>query len=237
MVPIIVTVRTFAWIGAALFVASLSCFGWQYFVTLGTPAPRDASATAAWLVNAALFTAFALHHSILARPGAKALVTRAVSPHLERSLYVWIASLLFLAVMLGWRLVPGQVWRVTGPLAWLFYTAALAGVAITLRAAATFDVFELSGVRQASGESPAASTEVIRDGIYGVVRHPIYLGWVLLVWGMPDMTMTRFSFAVISTAYLLIAIPFEERSLRESMGPAYAEYSRDVRWRVIPGVY
>jgi protein-S-isoprenylcysteine O-methyltransferase Ste14 len=69
------------------------------------------------------------------------------------------------------------------------------------------------------------------------VRHPLYFAWVLLVFGAPAMTMTRLSFAVISTAYLAIAIPFEERSLIETFGADYASYQKQVRWRMLPGIY
>ena len=75
------------------------------------------------------------------------------------------------------------------------------------------------------------------DGLYGFVRHPVYFGWVLVVFGAPVMTMTRLTFAVISTAYLALAVPFEERSLIETFGPDYASYRKRVRWRMIPGIY
>ena len=51
------------------------------------------------------------------------------------------------------------------------------------------------------------------------------------------MTLTRFTFAVVSTAYLALAIPFEERSLIETFGNEYRDYQRKVRWRMIPGLY
>jgi protein-S-isoprenylcysteine O-methyltransferase Ste14 len=69
------------------------------------------------------------------------------------------------------------------------------------------------------------------------VRHPIYLGWVLMTFGAPEMTATRFSFAAISTAYLIVAVPFEERSLVRTFGDAYREYRARVRWRMVPGLY
>ena len=65
----------------------------------------------------------------------------------------------------------------------------------------------------------------------------LYFAWVLLVFGAPQMTMTRLSFAVVSTLYLAIAIPFEERSLVETFGPDYASYREKVRWRMMPGIY
>jgi len=59
----------------------------------------------------------------------------------------------------------------------------------------------------------------------------------LIVFGIPDMTWTRFTFAAVSSAYLAVAIPFEERALVEAFGQTYREYQRKVRWRLIPGVW
>jgi protein-S-isoprenylcysteine O-methyltransferase Ste14 len=75
------------------------------------------------------------------------------------------------------------------------------------------------------------------DGPYGWVRHPIYLGWFLLVFCVPTMTMTRLVFAVTSGVYVLIGLELEERSLRRLPGGGYAEYARTVRRKLIPGVY
>ena len=72
---------------------------------------------------------------------------------------------------------------------------------------------------------------------YKLVRHPIYFGWVLVVFGTPHMTGDRLAFAVMTTAYLVVAVPFEERSLARSFGEAYARYQRDVKWRMIPFIY
>jgi protein-S-isoprenylcysteine O-methyltransferase Ste14 len=44
-------------------------------------------------------------------------------------------------------------------------------------------------------------------------------------------------FAVISTAYLIAAIPFEERSLLESYPHKYSAYQRAMKWRLIPYVW
>jgi protein-S-isoprenylcysteine O-methyltransferase Ste14 len=78
---------------------------------------------------------------------------------------------------------------------------------------------------------------LVTTGLYGFVRHPLYFGWMLLVCAAPHMTMTRLTFAVFSTSYLAIAIPFEERALIRVFGPQYREYQRRVRWRMLPGVY
>jgi hypothetical protein len=260
-----------AWGGAALFLASLLYFAYFYLVQLGTPAPvAGAEAPRAILINTLLFSAFALHHSVLARAGAKARIARRLPAGLDRSLYVWVASLLFLAVCLLWQPVPGTAWQAVGPLRWLLHGVQLGGLALTLQSAARIDIWDLAGVRQAasvpsmavvsrvpeepkvpavpqvpevpsvagiSAPSAAEHAPLTVSGPYRWLRHPIYLGWVMFVFGAPTMTSGRLLFATISTVYLIVAIPFEERSLTSEFGPAYCEYQRLVRWRLVPGVW
>jgi protein-S-isoprenylcysteine O-methyltransferase Ste14 len=232
----------FAWCGAAVFALSLLYFLYSYLVRFGVRlehGPRTAPA----LVDAALFTVFALHHSILARPSLKARVRRAIHPPLERSLYTWVASLLFLLVCWLWQPVPGELYRLTGPAAIAGWTVQAAGLLLTARSSARLGVLELAGVTpvraaRAPGSRPLPEPAPLETrGLYGLVRHPLYFAWVLFVFAAPVMTMTRFVFAAVSTAYLALAIPFEERSLLQSFGPEYAAYRTRVRWRMLPGIY
>src|SRR5581483_9223396 len=128
--------------------------------------------------------------------------------------------------------VPGVAWRTTGATYWILTALQLAGGWLTLRSAAVLDVLDLAGVRRRA--QPAVFKTA---GAYGWVRHPIYSGWFLIVFAAPVMTMTRLVFAIVSGAYLLLAIPLEERSLRALPGGSYTEYARRVRWKLIPGVY
>jgi hypothetical protein len=228
----------FAWVGAALFAISLLVFLYAYFVTFGRT-PLSNSPDRAALIDAALFSAFALHHSLLARSGAKQRLARVLPPALERTVYTITASILFIAVCLLWRPVPGELYRIDGPLAAIFYGIQAAGIAVTIVGASTLGVLNLAGVRQAlDADRPAAASPALRtSGLYGVVRHPLYFGWFLLVFGTPHMTMTRFVFAVVSTAYLALAIPFEERDLVGVFGDEYRRYQHRVRWRMLPGVF
>jgi protein-S-isoprenylcysteine O-methyltransferase Ste14 len=111
----------------------------------------------------------------------------------------------------------------------------LAGVWLTLRGAAVIDAFDLAGVREIA--NPKSKSEFRTVGPYGWVRHPIYLGWVMLVFGVGTMTMTRLVFAVVSSVYILIAIPFEERTLRALSAGAYDDYMTRVPWKLIPRVF
>ena len=121
---------------------------------------------------------------------------------------------------------------------------------MTLRGAAVLDVFDLAGIRGAGGVVDGAggvdgagrarggtNVEFKTTGPYGWVRHPIYAGWFLLVFAASPMTMTRLAFAVVSGAYLIVAIPLEERSMRAMAPGAYERYMAQVKWRILPGVY
>jgi protein-S-isoprenylcysteine O-methyltransferase Ste14 len=224
--------------GALLFVIALVMGGLAYVHRFDAVAPSGTSPWRPVAIDVALFSAFALHHSLLARTPVKTWLHARVGPDIERALYVVLASALFFWCTWSWVAVPGTWYVLTGVWWWLGVGVQTAGVVVTLMAARTLSVKELMGLdppRQTHQRAEAPTLET--RGLYRVVRHPIYFGWVLLVAGAPLMTSTRLLFAVVSVAYLVVAIPYEERSLIENFGEPYRAYRRQVRWRIVPGVY
>jgi protein-S-isoprenylcysteine O-methyltransferase Ste14 len=238
--------RAYAWIGAGLFVGSLLYFLYFYLIALDRPR-EGAGGLPALAADLLIFSVFALHHSIMARSGAKHWLTRFVPAELERSTYVWIASLLFLATCAWWQRIDGVLYEADGVLAIVARLVQAAGVALALVASAALEPFELAGLRRAGTAAAAQSEEahaprapepsLRTTGVYGWVRHPVYFGWILFVFATPRMTTDRLAFAAISTAYLAMAVPFEERSLIEAFGDRYRTYTRRVRWKILPGIY
>jgi methanethiol S-methyltransferase len=234
----------FAWCGAAVFAVSLLFFLYSYLITFGRPA-ESVGVTKPVAIDCALFTVFALHHSVFARPAVKSRLAGMVSVPIERAIYTWVASVLFIVVCAAWRDVPGKLYQLSGPAALPGYAVQLLAILLTARSSARLDVLDLAGVRpllstRTSDPALAEGSEhvpLVTTGLYGFVRHPLYFGWMLLVFAAPHMTMTRLTFAVLSTSYLAIAIPFEERALKRVFGTQYREYQRRVRWRMLPGVY
>lgn len=225
--------------GGAAFVASLLYFLYFYFVQLGRPASED-DWRGALAANVALFGLFAVHHSVMARPWAKRKLARVLAPELERTMYVWIASVLLALVCFLWQPMPGTLYRVEGAWRWVLYAVQALGIGLTLRASARLDVLELAGIRQIRErrrERPPGLVGLQMTGPYTIVRHPVYLGWVAMVAATPDMTTNRLAFSAISILYLAAAVPFEERSLEAAFGDNYREYRRRVRWRFLPGIY
>jgi hypothetical protein len=222
--------RLFVWLGGALFVSSLAFCLYTYLV--GWASPIGATAFPSIEVDVALFGVFALHHSLFAREWVKSHIDRVVPNGLLRSVYVWTASLLLFAVLVLWQPIGASLYRATGAAVLAMAAVQLAGVWLIARAVATIDPLELAGIRPLSG---TASLQT--GGPYRFVRHPLYLGWMLAVFGAGHMTGDRLAFAIMSSAYLVVAIPLEERSLLRSFGNAYADYQRHVRWKVVPFVY
>ena len=225
-----ITSRAFVWVGGALFVASLALCLWWYLMILGQPAP--AGVWPALVVDILLLGVFATHHSVCARPRVKALMTRAVPDKLQRSVYVWIASTLLIVVCLAWQRVGGTVYSVAGWRAAAHAGLQLFGVALIAWSVAGIDPLELAGIRDERARGGLQTA-----GPYGWVRHPLYFGWVLAAFGAAHMTGDRLAFAAITTLYLAIAVPWEERSLISSFGDEYRKYQQHVRWRIVPYVY
>jgi hypothetical protein len=224
-------------VGGLVFIASLLYFVWSFAWRFGeTTGPWSFSAAQRPIaIDIVLFSLFALHHSVFARYGLKAWIA-ARFPDLERSLYVWIASLAFIAVCALWQPVPGLTWTAPTPLALAFSVVQAAAAVFTVASARGLGMLDLAGVRQTLPGRPAAPG-LYQRGPYSLVRHPIYLGWFFMVWLPPVMNGTRLLFAIVSCAYLVIAVPWEERELRRAFGDVYTRYEHRVRWRVLPLIY
>jgi methanethiol S-methyltransferase len=221
--------RLFVWAGGIVFVGSLAWCAYSYLVRWAVPHDVDWTAPG---FNAFVFTVFALHHSLFARSWAKDGLARLVPARLLRSVYVWIASLLLVAVCVLWKPIGGIVYHHTGWIAAGHVLVQVLGVWIVAQSVRAIDALELAGIRS---PSDAAGLQVA--GPYRLVRHPLYLGWILVVFGAALMTGDRLTFAAITTLYLVLAIPWEERSLRLAFGSDYEHYMRRVRWRMIPFIY
>jgi protein-S-isoprenylcysteine O-methyltransferase Ste14 len=230
-------VRLMVWLGGAVFVGSLGFCAWAYLITWSTPA-GSAMSWRALAVNALLLTVFATHHSLFARDGVKRWLSQAIPPALLRSFYVWIASVLFVAVIWFWQPVGGDIYRLSGWSAWIGAAVQLLGIWLIVQSVRAIDALDLAGIRQATPTPavPAPPALVVR-GPYRIVRHPLYLGWVLVTFGTAHLTGDRLAFAALTTLYLIVAVPWEERSLAGTFGDEYARYSARVRWRMLPYLY
>ncbi len=223
--------RVFVWLGGALFTGSLTFCVYVYVFRWSQPW-SPAVRPNAIAIDCALLTVFAMHHSVFAREGVKAWLAHTVPRDLTRSVYVWIASVLLIAACALWQPVGGEIFASSGTTAWLHAALQLAGVGLIVGAVATIDPLELAGIRQ---HTTVGALQIA--GPYRLVRHPLYLGWLMATFGAARMTGDRLTFAIVTAMYLFAAVPWEERSLVNAFGEDYVRYQRSVRWRIVPFIY
>ncbi len=210
---------------------------------IGLSKTLDGEATApfgqALLVNTLLLALFAVQHSAMARPAFKRWWTHIVPKPVERSTYVLFSSLALLLLFHAWQPMGGAVWEVRHPvLRGTLYGLYAGGWALILVATFLINHFDLFGMRQVwlhLKGLPYQPLHFATLGLYRYVRHPLYVGWLLTFWAAPTMTAAHLLFSVATTAYILIAIKWEERDLVEAHGQAYARYREEVPM-LIPSV-
>ena len=186
-------------------------------------------------MDLALVALFGVQHTVMARPAFKAAWTRAVPRAVERSTFVVASSAALGLLLYAWRPIEGVLWHATGAGAVLLYATFGLGAAILVGATFMIDHFALFGLRQAwrAGDPPNGRGEFRVVLLYRLVRHPIMLGFLVMFWAVPRMTLDHLVLALGFTAYILLALRFEERDLVEEHGEDYRRYQRDVP-RLIP---
>jgi protein-S-isoprenylcysteine O-methyltransferase Ste14 len=194
---------------------------------------QGAAPAAALLIDLLLLGAFALQHSVMARPGFKRVWTKIVPHSVERSTYVLLSSLLLALICWQWRPMTATVWDATASAAVAVLLMGLFWLGWVLLLLATFMVnhFDLFGLRQvylrmrSLEYSPPRFTQ---RALYRIVRHPIMLGFLIAFWATPRMSLGHLLFSAATTGYILIGIALEERDLTRAHGEQYRAYRSQV---------
>jgi methanethiol S-methyltransferase len=185
----------------------------------------------ALLVNLGLLGLFAVQHSVMARPAFKRWWTRIVPKPAERSTYVLFSSLALIALFAFWQPIGGIVWSVGDPAARIaLYSLFVFGWTLVLVSTFLINHFDLFGLRQVWLHFRGREYTPLpfrTPGPYKLIRHPLYLGWLIAFWATPVMTVAHLVFALATTAYILIAIRFEEHDLVDAH-PEYEAYRSEV---------
>ena len=224
--------------GVASYVVFFATFLYAvgFIGNFGVPRTLDSAPTAGFLpsllVDLGLLGLFAVQHSVMARPAFKRWFTRAIPESAERSTYVLLSSIALIALFALWQPLGGMVWAASdSTVRGAIWGAFAFGWVLVLVATFLINHFDLFGLRQVwlqlTGK-PYTQLAFGTPGPYRYVRHPLYVGWLFVFWSTPTMTLSHLVFAVATTAYILIAIQFEERDLVDHFGTRYTEYREKV---------
>ena len=216
------------------FLTFLYACGWVGgFLTPTTlDGPAEGALGTALAIDLALLALFAVQHSVMARPAFKDRWTRLVPKPIERSTYTLFSSLALILMFWQWRPLGGVVWNVESAAGQAVFHGLFAfGWGLVLLSTFLIHHFDLFGLRQVWLYLLGRPYEPLRfatPGPYRMVRHPLYLGWLFAFWMTPTMTAAHLVFAMATTAYILLAIRFEERDLVREHGDLYENYRRRV---------
>jgi methanethiol S-methyltransferase len=200
--------------------------------------PLEGPLLEALAIDTALLTLFAVQHSVMARRWFKERWTQIVPWTIERSTYVLFASLALILLFAEWRPIGIDIWTVDNTTARIIlWTLCAAGWGAVLIVTFLINHFDLFGLRQVW--LPLMGRPYTRVAFrtplpYRFVRHPLYLGFLFAFWMTPTMTLAHLVFAVATTAYIVLAIQFEERDLVHEHGASYERYRRQVPM-LLPG--
>ena len=183
-------------------------------------------------VDTLLVALFGAQHSIMARQGFKAWLTRFVPPAAERSTYVLFSAIALGVVFWQWRPIGGVVWSIGDQnFATAATVVALLGWVLVLASSFLINHFELFGLQQVASNlvgAPMPSAKFRTPLLYRVVRHPLYLGLLVAFWSAPTMTVGHLLFAALNTAYIFLGVALEERDLIAMFGDDYRRYKARV---------
>jgi protein-S-isoprenylcysteine O-methyltransferase Ste14 len=230
-----VAIFTFGVVSYAVFLATF-LYALAFVGGFLVPTTLDGAARmpfgAALAVDLGLLTLFALQHSVMARPAFKRAWTRLVPEALERPIYVLASSLCLIAMFALWQPLGGTVWQIDSTvgkaIAYILFAFGWGLVLVTTFLINHFDLFGLRQVWLHLLGRPYRRLHFVEPGPYKLVRHPLYVGWLFAFWSTPTMTASHLVFALMTTAYILVAIQLEERDLVAEHGASYESYRRRV---------
>lgn len=223
--------------GVICYVISMGTFvvAMGFLANIGVPKSLDSAAYSPFVhalaVDLGLLLLFSVQHSVMARREFKRVWTRIVPPAVERSTYLLFSSAALLFLFWKWEPVGGVVWNVESSAGRYGMNGLyVAGWLIVLTATFLINHFDLFGLRQVwlnLRDKEYTSLVFRTPGFYRLVRHPLYVGWLLVFWSAPRMTVAHLVFALVTTIYILVAIRFEERDLMQ-LHPEYSAYRKRV---------
>ncbi|SDM53115.1 methanethiol S-methyltransferase [Maricaulis salignorans] len=184
------------------------------------------------IINILLLSLFAVQHTVMARQPFKVWWTKIIPHQIERAVYVLLSSAALALIYWQWQPMTGTVWSTDSQmLQYALNGVFFLGWIIVLVSTFLISHFHLFGLKQtlAGDDKSSGEPSVLTQNLfYKLVRHPIMTGFIIAFWATPHMSVGHLLFAIVTTAYILVALQFEERDLIAEFGDQYHAYKQRV---------
>ncbi len=216
-------------------VAALYMVGFlaNYMVPKSISSTPVSSVGQAAIINLLLLSVFAIQHSLMARESFKKWITSFMNPAIVRSTYVLLSNLALFLLFWKWQPMDMVIWEAKSETVyWIVMGVFGLGWIVVLASTFMINHFELTGLQQIynnwKDKQPENSSFQI-NYLYKFVRHPLMLGFLMVFWATPYMTLGHLLFTGIMTVYIFASVKYlEEKDLRKAIGTAYEEYQEKV---------
>ncbi len=187
----------------------------------------------AGLIDVCLIGLFGLQHSITARSSFKRWWTQVIPASIERATYLYMTAAMTALLVLFWQPVAITVWEVRASIGVVSIRIAYLAVWGVMTGATFqfghFSFFGLTQVWATLRQVPPKPAKFTARYLYALARHPISLCWMVAALVTPHLTVGHVIFAASTFVYIMLATPFEEADLVETLGDTYIEYRKRTR--------
>ena len=163
------------------------------FVPKSIDTGKESTASVAILVNLGLISLFGIQHSVMARRGFKKKWTKIIPEPIERSTYVLFASIFVILLLYFWKPIPVVIWNLAGTTSGnILMGVSFLGWGMVLLSTFLINHFHLFGLHQVYQHTTDKEQKTIMfrtPFLYRMVRHPLYLGFLIAFWAAPVMTV------------------------------------------------
>jgi protein-S-isoprenylcysteine O-methyltransferase Ste14 len=183
------------------------------------------------LWDAALSLIFFVQHSGMIRRGARMRSPAVVAPVYQRAVYAIASGLALLAVVLLWQPSAIHLVLLQGAARYAAHGLTIAAAALFVWGFLSLGAFDPLGTADLFAHlfsRPKRADDFAVRGAYRLVRHPLYLAIIVLLWSQPDLTADRLLLDALWTAWIVVGAMLEEADLVAELGDSYRAYQRTV---------
>ena len=204
-------------------------FTTNFLVPKGIDAGEAGEVMSSVIINVLLLSVLEMPDSVMARPAFKAWFTTIIPAAAERSTFVLLTNFALCLMYWQWRPLTENVWDVSGTpaLAYGIWGVCAFGWFVVLYSTFLINHFDLFGLRQVvlffQGKD-YSDAPFVQPWLYGIIRNPLMLGFIIAFWSTPTMSQGHLLFALVTTGYIFFGITVEERDLKDALGDDYINY-------------